>query len=191
VQQPKNISRLLCIVSVWLRRGVSTGCSTGTQDAAECSWQFILIIKGSRTKIWKERLMEGVGVAGELRTSPSGRMCPCILHPSSLRRQWLATGFAWSRSVDWQTRCAHFRTEPSSRGNPYICAPDIPIDRFRYRLNDRGSISDTAGFLSSPQRPDRLWGPSSLLCNRYRCSFLGNKAAEAWSLPLTSIYCRG
>jgi hypothetical protein len=31
----------------------------------------------------------------------------------------------------------------------------------------------------SPCRPDRLWGPTSLLSNRYRGSFPGGKAAGA------------
>jgi len=31
------------------------------------------------------------------------------------------------------------------------------------------------------------WGPPSLQSKRYRGTFLGGKAAEAWSRPLTSI----
>jgi hypothetical protein len=42
-------------------------------------------------------------------------------------------------------------------------------------------------FFSSPPRPDRLWGPPSLLSNGYQGIFSGGKAAEAWSWPLTSI----
>jgi hypothetical protein len=38
---------------------------------------------------------------------------------------------------------------------------------------------------SSPRRPDRLWGPPNILSNGYRDSFLGGKAAGAWSWPLT------
>jgi hypothetical protein len=38
-----------------------------------------------------------------------------------------------------------------------------------YGLEDRGSIPGRGKrFFSSPQRPDRLWGPSSLLSNGYR-----------------------
>jgi len=37
----------------------------------------------------------------------------------------------------------------------------------------------------------RLWGPPSLLSNGYRGSFIGGKAAGAWSWPLTSIQFRG
>jgi hypothetical protein len=40
--------------------------------------------------------------------------------------------------------------------------------------------------ITSPCRPDRLWGPPNLLYNGYRELFPGGKAAEAWSWPLTS-----
>jgi hypothetical protein len=41
-----------------------------------------------------------------------------------------------------------------------------------YGLDDRGSIPDRGrGFLLYPLRPDRLWGPPSLLYNGYRGSF--------------------
>jgi hypothetical protein len=40
--------------------------------------------------------------------------------------------------------------------------------------------------LSSPRRPDRFWGPPNLLSNGYRGHFPRNKAAGAWSWPLTS-----
>jgi hypothetical protein len=41
-----------------------------------------------------------------------------------------------------------------------------------YRMDGRGSIPDTGKTLfSSPQRPDRLWGPPSLLSNGYRRFF--------------------
>jgi hypothetical protein len=41
-----------------------------------------------------------------------------------------------------------------------------------YRLDDRGSIPDTGrGFFFLPLRPDRLWGPPSLLSNGYQGSF--------------------
>jgi len=39
----------------------------------------------------------------------------------------------------------------------------------------------------SPPRPERLWGPPSLLQVGTRGSFPGGKAAGAWSWPLTSI----
>jgi len=42
-------------------------------------------------------------------------------------------------------------------------------------------------FFYSPPRPDRLWGPPSLLSNGYRGFFHGGKAAGTWSRPLTFI----
>jgi hypothetical protein len=62
-------------------------------------------------------------------------------------------------------------------------------------MDDRGSrVRFPAGgweFFSSPPRPERLWGPSSLLSNGYQGLFPGGKAAGAWGGPLTSIKCRG
>jgi hypothetical protein len=48
-------------------------------------------------------------------------------------------------------------------------------------------------FLSTPQCPDRLWGPPSLLSNWAGGGghFLLGKAARAWCWPHTFIYCRG
>jgi hypothetical protein len=46
-------------------------------------------------------------------------------------------------------------------------------------------------FFSSPQCPERLWGPRSLLSKGIRGSFPESKAAGAWSWPLTPIYFRG
>jgi len=47
------------------------------------------------------------------------------------------------------------------------------------------------GFVASPRRPVRHWGPPSLLSSKHRGSYLGGKAAEVWSWPLTSTLCRG
>jgi hypothetical protein len=49
--------------------------------------------------------------------------------------------------------------------------------RYNYRLDGPGLIPGTARFFFSQQRPDRFWGPLSLLANgfrelfpwRYRC----------------------
>jgi hypothetical protein len=57
-------------------------------------------------------------------------------------------------------------------------------------LDDRGvgvRVLVGSRIFSSPRRPDRLWSPPNLLSNGYP----GGKAAEAWSWPLTSNYCRG
>jgi hypothetical protein len=45
------------------------------------------------------------------------------------------------------------------------------------RLDGSGSIPDSARFYSSPQRPDRHWGPPSLLSNGHRSSLPGCKTA--------------
>jgi hypothetical protein len=42
-------------------------------------------------------------------------------------------------------------------------------------------------FLSTPQRPDRLWCSPSLLYNCYRGLFPWGKAAGAWNWPLNSV----
>jgi hypothetical protein len=41
----------------------------------------------------------------------------------------------------------------------------------------------------SPLRPDRLWGPATLLCSWYWELFSGNKVVEDCSQPLSSIKC--
>jgi hypothetical protein len=51
-----------------------------------------------------------------------------------------------------------------------------------YGLDDRGDgvrVPVGSRFLSSPRRPDRLWGQHTLLSNGYRGSFPGGKAAGA------------
>jgi hypothetical protein len=40
-----------------------------------------------------------------------------------------------------------------------------------YGLDGPGSIPGSTRFVSSPQHPDRLWGPPSLLFNGYRGLF--------------------
>jgi len=47
-------------------------------------------------------------------------------------------------------------------------------------LRARGAVFDSGrrNFFYSPNRPDRLCGPSSLVFNRYRGSFSDSKAAE-------------
>jgi hypothetical protein len=45
--------------------------------------------------------------------------------------------------------------------------------------------------LTSPYRPDQLWGSPNLLSNGYWGSFPGGKPAVALRWPLTSDYYRG
>jgi hypothetical protein len=57
--------------------------------------------------------------------------------------------------------------------------------------DDRGSFPGRGrDYFSLPPRPNRLWGPSNLLINGYRSSFLRGKAAGAWSWPLTFSQCQ-
>jgi len=64
----------------------------------------------------------------------------------------------------------------------------LGVSQLGYALDDQGSILGRGcEFFSSPQRPDRLWSPPSLLPNGYRCSFPGDKAAGLWSWPLVDI----
>jgi hypothetical protein len=58
-----------------------------------------------------------------------------------------------------------------------------------YELDDRKVgvwVPVGSRIFSSPRRPDGLWGTSNLLSNGYRGIFSGDKAAGAWSWPLTS-----
>jgi hypothetical protein len=58
-----------------------------------------------------------------------------------------------------------------------------------YGLDDPGSIPGSARFFSSPQRPDPLWGPPSLLS-----LFLGLKWQERkadYSLPSSAEFKKG
>jgi hypothetical protein len=63
-----------------------------------------------------------------------------------------------------------------------------------YGLDDRGfGVRVPVGLkiFSSPESPDRLWGPPSLLSKGYLRLFPRGIAAGAWSWPLTSNYCLG
>jgi hypothetical protein len=63
-----------------------------------------------------------------------------------------------------------------------------------YGLDYRGvgvRVPVGARIFSSPRRPDRLWGPPSLLSNRYWQLFPRGKSAGAWNWSLRSSYNRG
>jgi hypothetical protein len=54
-----------------------------------------------------------------------------------------------------------------------------------YGLDGRGvrvRVSVGARLFSSPQSPNRFWGPPNLLCNRYRGPFPGGKATRVVKL---------
>jgi hypothetical protein len=58
-----------------------------------------------------------------------------------------------------------------------------------YGLHGRGvrvRVPVGTRFLSSPLRPDQLWGSSTLLSSGYRGLFTGDKSAGVWSWPLTN-----
>jgi hypothetical protein len=78
--------------------------------------------------------------------------------------------------------------------HPKNCAFDVWKGRnssvaipMGYDVDGPCSYPGKATFFSSLQRPDRLWGSPSLLFNGYQGRFPGGKAAETWSLLLTSI----
>jgi hypothetical protein len=48
-----------------------------------------------------------------------------------------------------------------------------------YVLKGRGSIPGRDKVLSTPQRPDRLWGPLRLVFKGYQCYFPGGNVASA------------
>jgi hypothetical protein len=56
-----------------------------------------------------------------------------------------------------------------------------------YGLNDWSSIPRTGREFSSPPRPDRLWGPPSLLPNGYEVVFPQGWSEGEWVWPVTSI----
>jgi hypothetical protein len=47
---------------------------------------------------------------------------------------------------------------------------------------EKTRIPGRTGFFSSPLCPDQLWGPHSLVSNRYRAPFAKDNRAGAWSL---------
>lgn len=58
-------------------------------------------------------------------------------------------------------------------------------------MNFGGHLRKEERFPFSPQLPNRLWSPSSLLSTGYRGTFCGSKAVGTWSyitLPNTSLW---
>jgi hypothetical protein len=57
-----------------------------------------------------------------------------------------------------------------------------------YGLDGPGSISGSARFFCSPQRPERLWGPPSLPLNGHPRLFPRGKMAGAWSWIFSHLH---
>jgi hypothetical protein len=74
------------------------------------------------------------------------------------------------------TLCKSEVIEESNQFTPFNTYTYSPVGiATSYGLDGPGSIPGSVRFFSSPQRPDRLWGPPSLLSNGYRGSFPGVK----------------
>jgi hypothetical protein len=65
-----------------------------------------------------------------------------------------------------------YRNNSTYSNNGSVTAP------LAHRLDDRGSIPIKTGPFSYPPRPDRLWGPPSLLYNDWHHYFLGAQQPE-------------
>jgi hypothetical protein len=78
--------------------------------------------------------------------------------------------------------CERSLQKDGSRGSSVGIAPG-------YGLDDRGvgvRVPVESRIFSSPQRPDRLWGPPNLVFSGYWGLFPRSKAAWAWNSSLTS-----
>jgi len=58
------------------------------------------------------------------------------------------------------------------------------MQKFNYGLDDHGSILGSGSILSSPPRPDQLWGPPNPLSNWYHGLLTGDKAAGGVKLTI-------
>jgi hypothetical protein len=76
----------------------------------------------------------------------------------------------------------------------YVSRGTVVATATAYGLDDRGvgvRVPVKSRTFTSPYRPDRLWGSTALVFNKYRGLFPGDKTARAWSWPLTSNWYQG
>jgi hypothetical protein len=128
-----------------------------------------------QTSTYTERHLEGGIVTPLVKKFTASYGTSRFIIASTGSRQWFLSWARWTQPTSSDSdQDKVLRDLPS-----YDSVVGIATG---YGLDDRGigvRVPVGARIFSSPCRPDRLWGPPSLL-------FPGGKAAGAWSWPLTS-----
>jgi hypothetical protein len=101
---------------------------------------------------------------------------PCPVDKIKLKTNVSTTGWALV------FRQMNSESTPSVGSQSGDCATECTV-----RDSNPGRIKR---FFSSPERPDLLWGPPSLMFRGYRGPFLELKRPGVWGWPPTSIWCR-